>query len=321
MFEGLGKVLILGSKGMVGSSFLRILRDNPSFCEEAIGLSRNDADFQDQKSLLSCFERLRPDTVIIAAAKVGGIKANNEFPVEFLQNNLEIQLNVIKGAYKLRVKKLLFLGSSCIYPKLASQPMTEQELLSGYLEPTNEPYALAKIAGIKLCEAYNRQYATDYRCVMPTNLYGLGDNYDKQNSHVVPGLIRRFHEAKLARLDEVIVWGSGGPLREFLYTDDLIDASILLLSMPKGAFSDLVKPGFTHVNIGSGSELSIGELAELIKKVVGYEGHIRFDGSKPDGSPRKLVDSSILAKLGWKPKVKLEHGLHLAYQDFCRRGL
>lgn len=317
--EGLGRVVVLGCKGMVGSTFCRILSNDTQNCAEVIGASRDDFDLLDAVQTFNFLKKNRPDTLIIAAAKVGGIRANNEFPVEFLRDNLLIEINAIESAFRLGIKKLLFLGSSCIYPKHADQPMQEQELLSGYLEPTNEAYALAKIAGIKLCEAYNRQHCTDFRSVMPTNLFGLGDNYDPELSHVIPGLIQRFHRAKIQDEKEVVVWGSGRVRREFLYADDLIDACLMLCSMPKSEFNKLIEPRLSHINIGSGVEVTIETLAEMIKKLVQYQGNIIFDESMPDGSPRKLVDCSTLKKLGWSPRHSLADGLGLAYSDYIRR--
>jgi GDP-L-fucose synthase len=268
-----------------------------------------------QLAVQDFFARERPDQVYLAAAKVGGIHANNTFPADFIYENLMVQANVIEAAFRNGVRKLLFLGSSCIYPRMAEQPMKESALLTGTLEPTNEPYAIAKIAGIKLCESYNRQYGqshgVDYRSVMPTNLYGPGDNYHPENSHVIPGLLRRFHEAKQTNLDAVTVWGSGSPLREFLHADDLAEACLHLLELEN-------PPDW--VNVGSGQECSIGDLARLVKKVIGFEGELRFDPSKPDGTPRKLLDSDLIQSLGWQPRVNLEAGLQAAYEDFLLKS-
>jgi len=266
-----------------------------------------------------------PTQVYIAAAKVGGIFANNIFPAEFIYDNLMIQSNIIHQAFKSGVKKLLFLGSSCIYPKEASQPMSESALLTGKLESTNEPYAIAKISGIKMCESYNRQYGEshniDYRSVMPANLYGPGDNYHPENSHVMPALIRRFHEAKVNEAQEVIIWGSGTPRREFLYVDDMASASVFIMNLSKRIYESHTEHMQGYLNVGSGVDITIAELAEAIASVVGYHGKISFDISKPDGTPRKLMDSSRLNKLGWIPKITLEDGLRLAYKSFCTRSL
>ena len=262
------------------------------------------------------FNRHRPDQVYLAAAKVGGIQANNTYPADFIYSNLQIQNNVIHASWSAGVKKLLFLGSSCIYPKYASQPMQEGALLTGLLEPTNEPYAIAKIAGIKMCESYNRQYGTDFRSVMPTNLYGIGDNYHPENSHVVPALIRRFHEAKISNAPEVLIWGSGVALREFLFVDDLAKACEVVMNQSLDRWRELSDPRTSQINIGSGIEISIKELATQIKQVTGYQGNIIFDESKPDGSLRKLMDSTKVRGLGWKPATKFTDGLLIAYRDF-----
>ena len=262
----------------------------------------------------------KPDEVIIAAAKVGGIHANNIYPADFIYENLQIQNNLIHYSHIQNVKKLLFLGSSCIYPKYAKQPMKENVLLTGSLEETNEPYAIAKIAGIKLCESYNRQYNRDYRSVMPTNLYGPGDNYNLENSHVVPGLIRRFHEAKVNDQKTVVVWGTGKPRREFLYVDDMAEACVFIHELDKSEFKKKSKKMESYVNIGTGIDVTIRELAEIIKHVVGYKGRIVFDLTKPDGAPRKLMDISLIKKLGWKHQTKLTDGLSLSYNDFLARS-
>jgi len=262
------------------------------------------------------FKDEQPDQVYLAAAKVGGIHANNTFPAEFIYQNLMMQANVINEAWQHGVQKLLFLGSSCIYPKMASQPMREDALLTGTLEPTNEPYAIAKIAGIKLCESYNRQYGVDYRSVMPTNLYGLGDNYHPENSHVIPALIRRFHEAKIASAPSVSIWGTGTPKREFLYVDDMAAASIYVMNLDKNIYDAQTQPMQSHINVGYGEDVTIRELAQTVGQVVGYKGEIVFDISKPDGTPRKWMDSSRLKALGWKPQVDLQSGLAKAYEDF-----
>jgi len=270
----------------------------------------------DQQAVRHFFETEKPDQVYLAAAKVGGIHANNTYPAEFIYQNLMVQANVIDAAFRNGVQKLLFLGSSCIYPRLAPQPMSEDALLTGALEPTNEPYAIAKIAGIKLCESYNRQYAVDYRSVMPTNLYGPGDNYHPENSHVIPALIRRFHEAKTSNAPSVSIWGSGTPRREFLYVDDMASASVHVMQLPKAEYEQHTQPMQSLINVGSGSDVTIADLALAIAQAVGYTGQIEFDATKPDGAPRKWMDSSRLNALGWQAKVSLIEGLSLAYQDF-----
>jgi GDP-L-fucose synthase len=303
---------------MVGSSIVRYLQKNKEI--DIITKNKKELDLTNQEKVQDFFKKEKIDQVYLSAAKVGGIYANNIYPAQFIYENIMIQANVIHSAYLNKVKKLLFLGSSCIYPKTTKQPIKEKELLTGKLEPTNEPYAIAKIAGIKLCESYNRQYGKnfgiDYRCVMPTNLYGPGDNYHPENSHVIPGLIRRFHEAKINNLKTVTVWGTGKSKREFLFVDDVADASIYLMNLDKSIFENMIKPMCSHINIGSGTELTIKELAEIIKKVVGYEGQINFDLTKPDGNPRKLIDSKLLNNLGWQPKVGLKDGLLKTYKDF-----
>ena len=257
----------------------------------------------------------------LAAAKVGGIHANNTYPADFIYQNLMIQSNIINSSYQSGVLKLLFLGSSCIYPKLAKQPMAENELLNGYLEPTNEPYAIAKIAGIKMCESYNRQYATDYRSVMPTNLYGPGDNYHPENSHVIPALIRRFHESKVRSDASVLAWGTGSALREFLYVDDMAAASVFIMNLEQSVYRAAVTDRLSHINVGFGQDVSIKELTEIIALVVGFKGEIKWDESKPDGAPKKLMDSTKLNLLGFNPKFDLIAGLQIAYQDFVQRAL
>ncbi len=311
------KIFVAGHNGMVGSSILRLL--NKQGYQNIITRNRDELDLLDQSNVLNFFKAEKPDLVYLAAAKVGGILANNSHPGSFMYQNLMIEANVIHASYLSGVKRLLFLGSSCIYPKLASQPMTEEALLSGYLEPTNEPYAIAKIAGIKLCESYNREYGVDYRSIMPTNLYGPYDNYDADNSHVIPGLIRRIHEAKLKRIAKVEVWGTGTPYREFLYVDDLAAACIHIANLPETEYQSCTSPMQSHINVGSGQDISIHDLAYLIKDTVGYDGEIYFDLSKPDGSPRKLMDSSKLKNLGWSPKVDLKEGLKLAYDNFLKK--
>jgi GDP-L-fucose synthase len=282
-------------------------------------------DLTDQAAVKVFFETEKPEQVYLAAAKVGGIYANNTFPAEFIYDNLMVQNNVIHQAFVNGVKKLLFLGSSCIYPKLASQPMSEDALLTGKLEPTNEPYAIAKIAGIKMCESYNRQYGkshgVDYRSVMPTNLYGPGDNYHPENSHVIPALIRRFHEAKVANAPEVLIWGTGTPKREFLYVDDMAAASVFVMQLDKALYDAQTEPMQSHINVGFGDDISIAQLANEVAKATGYQGQIGFDPTKPDGSPRKLMDSGRLNRLGWSPKVQLQQGLKVAYEEFLQEGV
>jgi len=305
--------------GMVGSSIFRNLVS--SGCKNIITATHAELDLTNQAEVADFFSNQKIDQVYLAAARVGGIYANNTYPAEFIYQNLMIQANVINQAFIHSVKKLLFLGSSCIYPRLAPQPMSEQALLSGYLEPTNEPYAIAKIAGIKLCESYNRQYGKthgiDYRSVMPTNLYGPGDSYHQENSHVIPALLERFHNAKIRNSPEIVIWGSGSPMREFLYVDDMASASIFVMNLKQEIYLTNTDPMMGHINVGCGEDISIQSLAELIKSVVGYSGLIKFDSSKPDGAPRKLMNSSKLFNLGWGPQVSLEEGLVNAYRDMC----
>lgn len=302
------KIYIAGHRGMVGSAIKRAL-ENQGFTNLVYQTSA-ELDLRDFNSVADFFDDEQPEYVFLAAAKVGGIVANNTYRAQFLYENLQIQNNVIHNSYLHGVKKLMFFGSSCIYPKLAPQPLKEEYLLTGLLEPTNEPYAIAKITGIKMCEAYRSQYGCNFISVMPTNLYGLNDNYDAQNSHVLPALIRKFHEANVSGAGEVVIWGSGTPLREFLFADDLADAAVkLMLEYEEEKF----------VNIGTGHDISIKELAELIKKIIGFEGKLIFDTSKPDGTPRKLMDVSFLNSLGWKYKTELEDGIKIAYQDFLKR--
>jgi GDP-L-fucose synthase len=287
---------------------------------EIITRTHAELDLTNQAAVREFFQTEKPDQVYLAAAKVGGIHANDTYPAEFIYQNLMIEANVIDAAFQNGVKKLLFLGSSCIYPKFAEQPMREDALLTGRLEPTNEPYAIAKIAGIKLCESYNRQYGQshgiDYRSVMPTNLYGPGDNYHPENSHVIPALIRRFHEAKINGAPSVVIWGSGTPRREFLYVDDMARACVHVMNLDKETYGQHTEPMCSHINVGTGTDLTIQELAETIKAVVGYQGEISFDPTKPDGSPRKLMESRRLNSLGWMPEVSLKDGLASAYADF-----
>jgi len=303
---------------MVGSAIVRNLQAKGY--TNIVTRTHAEMDLTDQAAVKAFFEQEKPDQVYLAAAKVGGIHANNTFPAEFIYDNLMVQNNVIHQAFLNGVKKLLFLGSSCIYPKLAPQPMSEDALLTGKLEPTNEPYALAKIAGIKMCESYNRQYGqshgVDYRSVMPTNLYGPGDNYHPENSHVIPALIRRFHEAKVSNAPEVVIWGTGTPKREFLYVDDMAAASVFVMQLDKNTYDSQTSPMQSHINVGFGSDITIKELAHAVAKATGYQGSISFDATKPDGVPRKWMDSGRLNHLGWAPKVNLEDGLKLAYSEF-----
>jgi GDP-L-fucose synthase len=357
------RIYVAGHHGMVGAAVVRQLltTDASPLSPESSGLIAHDSipvshsplsrsrdsvprplqlimrthaelDLTDQAAVRAFFEAERPDQVYLAAAKVGGIHANNTYPAEFIYRNLMIEANVIHEAWRAGVKKLLFLGSSCIYPKMAPQPIREESLLCGPLEPTNEPYAIAKIAGIKLCESYNRQYGTDYRSIMPTNLYGPGDNYHPENSHVIPALIRRFHQARLAMETDsalstqhpepnahcVSIWGTGTPRREFLYVDDMAAASVYLMNLDSGSYRAETLPMMSHINAGWGDDVTIRELAETIANVVGYRGSIEYDPSKPDGTPRKLMDSTLLRRLGWKPLVGLEDGLRIAYEDFLK---
>jgi GDP-L-fucose synthase len=312
------KIYIAGHRGMVGSAIMRILQQQGQ--RNFVTRTHAELDLTNQAAVQAFFQIEKPTQVYLAAAKVGGIHANNTYPAEFIYQNLMVQANVIDAAFRSGVQKLLFLGSSCIYPKLAPQPMAEDALLTGTLEPTNEPYAIAKIAGIKLCESYNRQYgqshSVDYRSVMPTNLYGPGDNYHPENSHVIPALIRRFHEAKINNTSNVTIWGSGTPRREFLYVNDMAAASVFVMNLPKATLDAHTQPMGSHINVGFGDDITIKELALTVGKTVGYQGAIDFDTSKPDGSPRKLMDTSRLNALGWQAKVSLVSGLATAYQDF-----
>jgi GDP-L-fucose synthase len=312
------KIYVAGHRGMVGSAIVRNLQAKGY--SNIVTRTHAELDLTDQQSVKAFFETEKPDQVYLAAAMVGGIHANNAFPAEFIYDNLMVQNNVIHQAFLNGVKKLLFLGSSCIYPKLAEQPMSEDALLTGKLEPTNEPYAIAKIAGIKMCESYNRQYGAshsiDYRSVMPTNLYGPGDNYHPENSHVIPALIRRFHEAKVSNAPEVVIWGTGTPRREFLFVDDMAEASVFVMQLDKKTYDSQTLPMQSHINVGFGSDVTIKELAQAVAKATDYQGKISFDPSKPDGSPRKWMDSERLNRLGWKPKMDLEGGLRAAYSAF-----
>ena len=308
------KIYVAGHRGMVGSAIVRALEDQGQ--TNIVVRTHAELDLTHQQAVRSFFESEKPDQVYLAAAKVGGIHANNTYPAEFIYENLMMEANVTHEAFRVGVKKLLFLGSSCIYPKAVSQPMREDALLTGVLESTNEPYAVAKIAGIKLCESYNRQYGVDYRSVMPTNLYGVGDNYHPENSHVIPALIRRFHEAKVNGFPEVVIWGSGSPMREFLYVDDMAAASVYVMNLDKTIYDEHTEPMLSHINVGFGSDVTIKELAETISEVVGFRGSIGFDSSKPDGTMRKLMDTGRLNSLGWQAKVNLKDGLARAYQDY-----
>jgi GDP-L-fucose synthase len=308
------KIYVAGHQGMVGSSIVRNLKMKGY--SNIVSRSHKELDLTNQADVNQFFEEEKPQQVYLAAAKVGGIHANDTYPADFIYINLMIEANLIHAAYKAGVKKLLFLGSSCIYPKLAEQPMSEEALLSAHLEKTNEPYAIAKIAGIKLCESYNRQYGVDYRSVMPTNLYGLGDNYHPENSHVIPALIRRFHEAKMDGSSSVTIWGSGKPRRDFLYVDDMADASVFVMELDKKRYQSQTEPMQSHLNLGFGSDVTIKELAGAISDVVDYQGSIDFDLSKPDGTIRKLMNSERLINLGWRAKVSLKEGLEKAYRDF-----
>jgi GDP-L-fucose synthase len=313
------KIFIAGHNGMVGSALVRILKN---YDVEIITKTRSELDLLNQNDVNSFFKNQKIDQVYLAAAKVGGILANNTYPAEFIYENLMIQSNVIHSVFLNGVKKLLFLGSSCIYPKNANQPIKEEELLTGKLEATNEPYAIAKIAGIKMCESYNRQYGVshniDYRSVMPTNLYGPGDNYHPQNSHVIPGLIYRFHEAKVKNLSKVIVWGTGTPKREFLYVDDMARAAVHMMNMDKKIYNEHISPMSSHINIGSSFDLTIKDLAKIIKEVVGYKGEINFDPTKPDGIPRKLLNSERLNNFHFKADIGLKDGLIKTYKDYIK---
>ncbi len=305
------KIYIAGHKGLVGSAVLRNL-ESKGF-NNLLTKSHKDLDLTNQTKVKNFFDKEKPDYVILAAAKVGGIYANNIYPADFIYQNTMIETNIIHSAFENKVKRLLFLGSTCIYPKEIEQPMREDALLSNKLEPTNEPYALSKILGIKLCESYNRQHGTDFRSVMPTNLYGINDNFDPENSHVIPGLMQRFHNAKINNDNEVMVWGTGNAMREFLFVDDMAEASLFVLGIDKEIYDENTLPMISHINVGSGKDITIKELAEIMREVVGFEGKISFDNTKPDGSPRKLIDVSRLSKMGWKNSTSLREGLELTY--------
>ena len=315
------KIYVAGHRGMVGSAIVRNL--SAKGLTNIVTRTHSELDLTNQAAVQAFFEQEKPDQVYLAAAKVGGIHANNTYPAQFIYENLMVQNNVVHQAFMSGVKQLLFLGSSCIYPKMAPQPMSEDALLTGKLEATNEPYAIAKIAGIKLCESYNRQYGKshgiDYRSVMPTNLYGPGDNYHPENSHVIPALIRRFHEAKVSKAKEVVIWGTGTPRREFLYVDDMAAASVFVMELDKKTYDENTDPMQSHINVGFGSDVTISELAHAVGNAVGYQGQIGFDPSKPDGTPRKWMDSGRLNRLGWQAQVNLDRGLQLAYQEFVQQ--
>ncbi|WP_170365952.1 GDP-L-fucose synthase [Ruegeria arenilitoris] len=312
------KIYIAGHRGMVGGAILRQLKARQADGEalELVTRTHSELDLTNQAAVRAFMQAERPDVVILAAAKVGGIHANNTYPADFIYENLMIECNVIHQAFAAGVRRLLQLGSSCIYPREAAQPMREDALLTGVLEPTNEPYAVAKIAGIKLCESYNRQHGVDYRSVMPTNLYGPGDNFHPENSHVLPALIRRFHEAKRDGLDEVVIWGTGKPRREFLHVDDMAEASLFVMDLPQDVYQANTQPMLSHINVGCGQDVSIAELAALIAKITGYTGWITQDTTKPDGTMRKLMDVSRLAKMGWKARIELEDGIRETYAWF-----
>ena len=308
------KIYIAGHRGLVGSAIVRQL-ELRGFTN-LIMRTHKELDLTNQAQVQNFFQHEKPKYVILAAAKVGGIYANNTYPADFIYQNLMIEANVINSAYENKIKRLLFLGSTCIYPKAVKQPMREDTLLTDVLEPTNEPYAIAKIAGIKLCESYNRQYGTDFRSVMPTNLYGVNDNFHPENSHVIPALMRRFHEAKVNNDAEVIVWGTGGTMREFLYVDDMAEASLFVLELDKKTYQANTKPMLSHINVGTGKDITIREMAETMKEVIGFKGKIVFDITKPDGAPRKLIDVTRLKNMGWSYKVNLKSGLEKTYKWF-----
>ena len=305
------KIYVAGHLGLVGSAVMRQLETRGY--TNLITRTHKELDLVNQSAVQDFFATVKPEYVILAAGKVGGVHANNTYPADFIYLNMMIEANVIDAAYKSNVTRLLFLGSTCIYPKAVAQPMREDSLLTEVLEPTNEPYAVAKIAGIKLCESYNRQYGTDFRSVMPTNLYGVNDNFHPENSHVIPGLMRRFHEAKLNNDAEVVVWGTGTPMREFLCVDDMAEASLFVLELDEEIYQANTKPMLSHINVGTGKDVTIREMAETMKRVVGFKGELKFDSSKPDGSNRKLIDVSRLTAMGWTYSVELEEGLKKTY--------
>jgi GDP-L-fucose synthase len=309
------RIYIAGHNGMVGSALVRLLSEDPK--NDIVTRTRSQLDLTSQSAVAEFFAQEKLDEIYLAAAKVGGIHANDTYPADFIYDNLMVECNVINQAWHNGIEKLLFLGSSCIYPRLATQPIKESALLQGALEPTNEPYALAKIAGIKLCESYNRQYGTDYRSVMPTNLYGPRDNYHPENSHVIPALLSRFHDAKLNGADTIAIWGTGNALREFLHVDDMASASIHVMNLPLETYQGVTEPRLSHINVGSGVDCSIAELASTIGEITGFKGRIEYDSSKPDGPPRKLMDNSKLKNLGWTPQFNLKDGLEGAYRWFA----
>ena len=312
------KIYLAGHLGLVGSAIFRKLKARGF--NNLIIRTHNELDLTNQLEVREFFLKEKPEYVILAAAKVGGIHANNTYPADFIYQNIMIEANVINSAFENNVKSLLFLGSTCIYPKEVEQPMQEDALLTGRLEPTNEPYALAKISGIKLCESYNRQHSTDFRSIMPTNLYGINDNFHSENSHVIPALMRRFHEAKINEDSEVLVWGTGKAIRDFLYVDDMALASLFILELDKEAYQDNTESMLSHINVGTGSGVTIREIAEMMKKIVGFEGRLTFDDSKPDGSIHKLVDSSLLSDMGWNSSVSIKDGLTLTYEWYLTQG-
>ena len=317
MMNSNNKIYVAGHNGMVGSAIVRQLQTKESGNKQLITCNHKELDLTNQQKVNDFISSEKPDQIYLAAAKVGGIYANNSYPADFIYQNLMIQANIIHAAHQNNIQKLLFLGSSCIYPKAVKQPMKEEALLTNTLEPTNEPYAIAKIAGIKLCESYNRQYNRDYRSVMPTNLYGPGDNYHLENSHVIPALIKKFHTGKISNASKVTIWGSGNPKREFLYVDDMAAACVYIMNLDKEVYQQQVKPMQSHINVGTGEELTIKKLAETIAKITAFKGKIEFDTTKPDGSKRKLMDSTRLNMLGWHSKINLEQGLKKTYKDYC----
>jgi GDP-L-fucose synthase len=312
------KIYIAGHRGLVGSAIVRQLEDRGF--TNLLMRTHKELDLTSQAQVQIFFQQEKPDYVILAAAKVGGIHANNTYPADFIYQNMMIEANVINSAYENKVKRLLFLGSTCIYPKAVEQPMREDALLTGVLESTNEPYALAKIAGIKLCESYNRQYGTDFRSVMPTNLYGINDNFHPENSHVIPALMRRFHGAKVNNNSEVVVWGTGNAMREFLYVDDMAQASLFILELDEEIYKENTQPMLSHINVGTGKDVTIREMAETMKEVAGYKGKLVFDTTKPDGVPRKLIDITRLKRMGWEYNVDLKEGLQKTYKWYLKEN-
>jgi len=313
------KIYIAGHRGLVGSAIVRQLEERGF--TNLLMRTHKELDLTNQAQVQTFFKQEKPDYVILAAAKVGGIHANNTYPADFIYQNMMIEANVINSAYENKVKRLLFLGSTCIYPKAVEQPMHEDALLTGVLEPTNEPYALAKIAGIKLCESYNRQHGTDFRSVMPTNLYGINDNFHPENSHVIPALMRRFHEAKVNNDAEVIVWGTGNAMREFLYVDDMAEASLFVLELDEKTYKANTQPMLSHINVGTGKDVTIKEMAKAMKEVVGFEGKLVFDSSKPDGAPRKLIDVTRLKNMDWSYTINLKEGLEKTYKWYTKENI